>query len=220
TVALATGCLRVLIAVLVLVCSVSTARAQSTDCVVTGYLFNSDASPAVNAQFHATRVERDGSAFRITPVVLSTDAGGGVSFAAPRGSILWIAGSAVGSSQAGDVGLLIPDNAAADVNLLASTARPPVSRLSLTAAATPVVLRALTDSGINVSAAAPPPPPTVQSINGRTGAVTLTAGDVAATLVSSGQSTTTGPTTGGLVYSTSSALTSLANASAGKILAS
>src|SRR5262249_43419275 len=91
---------------------------------------------------------------------------------------------------------------------------------SLTEGASPVMLLALTDFGINVSAAAPPPPPTVQSINGRTGAVTLTAGDVAATLVSSGQSTTTGPTTGGLVYSTSSALTSLANASQGKILAS
>jgi hypothetical protein len=207
-----------ILAALCVGCAATSVLAQTTDCVVTGYLFNVDASPAVNAQFHATRVERDGSSFRITPLVLNTDASGSVTFAAPRGSMLWIAGSAVGSSQAGDVGILIPDNAMADLNVVGASARPPVSGFTVTDGLNPVMLLALPDFGINLSAAATPPPTSVQSINGRTGAVTLTASDIAATLVSLGGSSTAPAT--GLVYSTSSALSSLANAAAGKILTS
>lgn len=209
-----------ILAALCVGCAATRLLAQTTDCVVTGYLFNTDGSPALNAQVHATRVERDGSTFRITPLVLNTDANGSVTLSALRGSMLWIAGSAVGSSQAGDVGILIPDNPTADLNVVGASARPPVSGFSVTDGLNPVMLLALPDFGINLSAAATPPPTSVQSINGRTGAVTLTASDIAATLVSVGGSSTASAPPTGLVYSTSAALSSLANAAAGKILTS
>src|SRR5262245_34334851 len=57
------------------------ASAQTTDCVVSGPLFNSDGTPAILKQVPATSVVKSGASFIITPLSLNTDAAGGTTFA-------------------------------------------------------------------------------------------------------------------------------------------
>src|SRR5947207_12141563 len=60
------------------------AAAQGAQCTVSGYLFNPDASPATNANVHATQVEKNGSSLIITPIELASDSTAAVSFTAPQ----------------------------------------------------------------------------------------------------------------------------------------
>ena len=103
------------------------AAAQTAQCTVSGYLFNPDASPATNASVHAIQVEKVGSSLILTPIVLASDSMAAVLFPAPQGSTLWILATAIGVAASGDVGILVPNTSSASLNLLAQSARPPVS---------------------------------------------------------------------------------------------
>jgi hypothetical protein len=164
-------------------------------CSVSGYLFNTDGSPNALGQASVISVVSDGSSFVLTPMTLTTDASGFTIFTVPRKSTVWIAGAALGLFATGDVGILIPDEATASLEVLRQSARPPVSGVSLTTGDSPSLAIWLRDFGINLRAplngrARTGPahtqdswsPPVVESFNGRSGVVRLTSSDVTAAL--------------------------------------
>src|SRR6266705_3386466 len=115
------------------------AAAQTAQCTVSGYLFNPDASPATNASVHAIQVERIGSSLILTPIVLASDSTAAVSFTAPQGSTIWVLATAIGVATSGDVGILIPNDSSASLNLLAQSTQPPVSGIAISSGANPVM---------------------------------------------------------------------------------
>ena len=121
----------VIVIILGLFCS-GIAQAQTTDCTVVGYLFNANGSPAAQAQVKVISVVNNGSSFVLTPIVLTTDAIGFTSFTVPRLSIVWISATALGLTGPGDVAILIPAGDSATLDVLAQSARPPISAFNLT----------------------------------------------------------------------------------------
>jgi hypothetical protein len=160
-------------------------QAQPSYCTVTGYLFNPNGSPAAQADVKVINVVKSGPSFVLTPIVLMTDAMGFASFVAPTLSVVWINGASIGLTGSGDVAILIPDAASASLNALAQSAKPPVSGFSLNSGSSSTLGLSLSleDLGINLNAAVFTPPRTsVQSFNGRIGAVTLTSSDISTAL--------------------------------------
>jgi hypothetical protein len=95
-------------------------HAQGSKCTVTGYVFNPDlSSAAAKTRVNAILVTRKGAVVTFKPIVLTADATGAASFSAPQGSTIWLAATAVGVVATGDVAILIPDLASADLNQLA-----------------------------------------------------------------------------------------------------
>jgi hypothetical protein len=163
----------------VLLCTLAArAAAQGTDCVVSGTLFKADGTPAVLQQVAATSVVKSGASFVITPLTLTTDATGATAFAVPKGSTLWIAATALGVSQAGDLALPVPSADAATLSGLVPDAKSPVAGFSVTAGPNPSLALSLQDFGIDLTGDPGTPPAVVESFNGRTGAVMLTGTDV------------------------------------------
>jgi len=156
--------------------------AQTTDCVVSGVLFKADGTPAVLQQVPATSVVKSGASFVITPLTLTTDAFGATAFAVPKGSTLWIAATALGLSQPGDVALSVPNADAATLSALLPDAKSPVAGFSVIAGINPTLAISLKDFGIDLTADSTPPPTTVESFNGRSGTVALTSSDVTTAL--------------------------------------
>jgi hypothetical protein len=168
---------RVLLSVL-LCAFAARATAQGTDCVVSGALFKADGTPAVLQQVPATSVVKSGASFVITPLTLSTDATGATTFAVPKGSTLWIAASALGLPQQGDLALPIPDALVCSLAALLPAAKSPVAGFSIASGANPSLAVSLKDFGIDLTGNPGAPTAVVESFNGRTGAVTLTGTDV------------------------------------------
>ena len=133
-------------------------RAQTIDCTVIGYLFNPDGSPAALAQVNVVSVVRRGPSAVLTPGVLNTDATGFTSFTAPRQSTVWIAATALGLRTPGDVAILIPEADSATLDILAQSARPPVSGFNLTSGSHPTLVLSLQDFGINLNIGPSPLP--------------------------------------------------------------
>jgi hypothetical protein len=136
---------------LIELCCAGSLQAQTTDCSVSGYLFNVDGSPARQAPTKAIAVVNSGPSFVLTPIALTTDVTGFTTFTAPRRSIIWIAATALGLAVAGDVAIVIPDADSATLDVLAQSARPPVSGFSLTSGHNPRLALWLPDVGINLN---------------------------------------------------------------------
>jgi hypothetical protein len=109
----------------------------------------------MNASLAAVQVERNGPSFVITPIVLVTDATGWTTFSAPQGATVWIVATALGLTTAGDVGVLVPTADTADLSVLALSARPPISGLTVLPGANPVMSLSLPDFGVSLSAVPP-----------------------------------------------------------------
>jgi hypothetical protein len=165
-----------LILVVVQLCYAGIAQAQTANCTVVGHLLSADGSPAAQTQLNVISVVNSGSSFVLTPIVLSTDADGLTSFTVPRLSIVWIVATALGLTGQGDVAVLIPDAASAQLEVLASAAKPPLL-LNVSSGSSPTLALSLQDFGINM-----PIPPAVQTFNNRSGAVALTSGDISTAL--------------------------------------
>ncbi len=164
------------------VCCSGIVQAQTANCTVSGYLYKPDGSAALRAQVNVISVVKSGPSSVLTPVVLHTDATGFTSFTAPRMSTVWIVASALGLNASGDAAIMIPDADSATLDVLAQSARPPVSGFSLTSGASPTLALSLHGFGINLNAGPTALPTTVESFNGRSGAVTLTSSDVSTAL--------------------------------------
>src|SRR5712691_8419017 len=171
-----------LIVIVIELCCSGILRAQTADCIVSGYLFRPDGSPAAQTQVNVITVVNSGSSFILTPIVLTTDTAGFTSFNAPRLSTVWIAGTALGLTGSGDVAILIPDAGSATLDDLRQSARPPV--FNLTPGLTPTLAVSLQDFGINLSVGptTAPSPTIVETFNGRSGAVALTSSDIGTAL--------------------------------------
>jgi hypothetical protein len=169
--------IRILVSAALLVCaSITLVVAQVPQCAVSGYLYNPDGSPAIDASVNAVQVDRTGASYVITPIVLTTDRTGWTTFFSPQGSAVWIRAATLGLLMAGDVAVMVPNDVAADLNLLGQSAKPPVSGISVLPGPIPVMSLSLTEFGVNLGAAASAP--VVESFNGRTGAVTVTFSDI------------------------------------------
>jgi len=153
-----------LIVIVIELCCAGILQAQTTDCMVMGYLFSPDGSPAAMAQLNVISVVKNGASSVLTPIVLTTDANGFASFAAPRLSTVWISAKALGLSTAGDVAILIPDADSAALDVLAQSAKPPVSGFSLTSGTSPTLALSLQDFGINLNAGPTSDPQTFSSL--------------------------------------------------------
>ena len=171
-----------LIVIVIEVCCSGILKAQTTDCLVSGYLFNADGSLALQAQANVITVVNSGSSFILTPIVLTTDATGFTSLAAPRLATVWIAATALGLTGAGDVAILIPDADSGTLDVLRQSAKPPVSGFNLTSGSSPTLALSLKDFRINLNAGPTALPTTVESFNGRSGAVALTSSDISSAL--------------------------------------
>jgi hypothetical protein len=157
-------------------------QAQTGYSIVTGYLFNPNGSPSAQAQLKVISVVKNDSSFVLTPIVLTTDAMGFVSFAAPRLSIVWVSATVLGLIGPGDVAILIPDADSAMLSVLAQSAKPPVFGFNLSSGSSPTLALSLEDFGINLKAGAALPQTTVETFDGRSGAVTLTSSDISTAL--------------------------------------
>lgn len=164
-----------------MLCCAPVAQAQD-NCIVSGFLFKADGSPAASTQLNVISVIPSGSSSLLTPIALLTDASGFTTFTAPRLSVVWIAGTALGFAVSGDVAIAIPDGESASLNLLAQSARPPVSGFNLSSGLNPTLSLSLQDFGINLTAAPAAASTTVDSFNGRSGAVNLTSADITTAL--------------------------------------
>ncbi len=163
-------------------CRAGILQAQTANCTVSGYLFKPDGSLAAQAQVNVISVVKSGRSSVLTPLVLTTDASGFTSFAASRLSTVWIVGTALGLTASGDVAILIPDADSATLDVLAQSARPPVSGFNLTSGTNPTLALSLQDFGINLNAGPAALSTTVESFNGRSGAVNLTSSDISTAL--------------------------------------
>lgn|SRR5262249_54880291 len=103
------------------------------------------------AQVNVVSVIRSGPSYVLTPGVLSTDATGFTSFAAARHATIWINATALGLPASGDVAILIPDSDSATLEVLARSARPPVSGFKVISESNSTLTLSLQDFGISMN---------------------------------------------------------------------
>jgi hypothetical protein len=112
--------LKLLLLPLLLALGSGAALAQLSTATVSGTLYKPDGSVCANCTIKIVKTYKGGALVSLTPVTVTANGSGVLSFTVPRGSIAWISGNVMGFSQCGAAGcpVSIPDASSASLETL------------------------------------------------------------------------------------------------------